>query len=161
MVLDVDSTLIQNEMIDLLADQAGVGQECAAITEAAMAGELDFEESLRRRVDLLAGQPAEIIDHAYEELVLTDGAETFIRTLKRLGYKVAIVSGGFVSFTSRLKDALDLDHAFANELEIKRGVLTGRLIGPIVDRAAKAQLLRELAATEEIDPEQVLSLIHI
>ena len=157
-VLDVDSTLIQNEMIDLLADQAGVGSECAAITEAAMAGELDFEESLRRRVDLLAGQPAEIIDHAYEKLVLTDGAETFIRTLKRLGYKVAIVSGGFVSFTSRLKDALDLDHAFANELEIKRGVLTGRLTGPIIDRAAKAELLRELAANEDIDPEQVVAI---
>ncbi len=157
-VLDVDSTLIQNEMIDLLADQAGVGPQCAAITEAAMAGELDFEESLRSRVDLLVGQPAEIIELAYGELALTPGAKTFIRTLKRLGYKVGIVSGGFVSFTSRLKDELDLDHAFANELEIKRGVLTGRLLGPIVDRAAKASLLRELATTEGIDPEQVVAV---
>lgn len=157
-VLDVDSTLIQNEMIDLLAAQAGVGEECAAITEAAMAGKLDFEESLRRRAALLAGQPVEIIDHAYEQLSLTDGAETFIRTLKHLGYKIAIVSGGFVSFTDRLKDELGLDHAFANELEHKRGVLTGELTGQIIDRAAKARLLTELAALEDIDVEQVVAV---
>lgn len=157
-VLDVDSTLIQNEMIDLLADQAGVGEECAAITEAAMAGKVDFEQSLRQRVALLAGQPIEIIDLAYEQLSLTDGAETFIRTLKHLGYKVAIVSGGFASFTDRLREDLGVDHAFANQLEHKRGVLTGGLIGPIVDRAAKARLLKELADIEDIDVEQVVAV---
>ena len=157
-VLDVDSTLIKNEMIDLLADQAGVGPQCASITESAMAGHLDFEESLRQRVALLAGQPVEIIDRAYEQLQLTAGAQTFIRTLKRLGYKVAIVSGGFVSFTDRLKASLGLDHAFANELEVRNGVLTGELTGPIVDRAAKAQLLTELAAVEDIDVEQVVAV---
>ncbi len=157
-VLDVDSTLIQNEMIDLLADQAGVGAQCAAITEAAMRGELDFAESLRERVSLLAGQPVEIIDRAYEQLRLTDGAPTFIATLKRLGFSVAIVSGGFTSFTDRLRDELGLDHSHANTLEQRRGVLTGELDGPIVDRAAKATILRELAAREGIEPEQVIAV---
>ncbi len=157
-VLDVDSTLIQNEMIDLLADQAGVGEECAAITAEAMAGKLDFEQSLRQRVNLLAGQPVDIIDRAFEQLVFTEGAETFIKTLKHLGYKVAIVSGGFVSFTDRLAEMLDLDHAFANELEVRRGVLTGELTGRIIDREAKADLLATLAETEGIDPAQVVAV---
>lgn len=157
-VMDVDSTLIQNEMIDLLADQAGVGEQCAAITEAAMNGQLDFEESLRQRVALLGGQPAEIIDRAYEKLELTDGAEDFIQTLKRLGYKVAIVSGGFSSFTGRLREKLDLDYAYANELEIKRGILTGELVGPVVDRAGKAALLETMAVSEDIAPEQVIAI---
>ena len=157
-VLDVDSTLIQNEMIDLLADQAGVGEQCAAITESAMQGELDFEESLRERVALLAGQPAEIIDRAYERLELTQGATTFIGTLKHLGYKVAIVSGGFTSFTRLLSDRLDLDYAKANNLEIRRGVLTGKIDGPVVDRAAKAEFLREIATIEGIALEQVVAV---
>lgn len=157
-MLDVDSTLIQNEMIDLLAEQAGVGVECAAITARAMAGELDFEASLRSRVALLAGQPEEIIDLAYDQLELTYGAETFIRTLKRLGYKVAIVSGGFTSFTERLKESLGIDHAHANTLERRRGVLTGEITGPIVDRAAKAALLERLAAEEGIALEQVVAV---
>ena len=153
-VLDVDSTLIQNEMIDLLADQAGVGEQCAAITESAMAGELDFEESLRERVNLLAGQPEEIIERAYERLELTEGAETFVRTLKHLGLKVAVVSGGFTSFTNRLSKDLNLDYAKANTLEIRRGVLTGKVTGPVVDRAAKAEYLRKLADREGISLEQ-------
>lgn len=157
-VLDVDSTLIQNEMIDLLADQAGVGEACADITEQAMAGRLDFEESLRSRVALLAGQPEEIIDLAYDQLELTYGADTFIRTLKRLGYKVAIVSGGFTSFTDRLKERLGIDHAHANTLDRKRGVLTGELSGPIVDRQAKAALLQELADKEGVSLEQVVAV---
>jgi len=157
-VLDVDSTLIQNEMIDLLADQAGVGQACAEITAQAMAGRLDFEESLRSRVALLAGQPEEIIDLAYDQLELTYGAETFVRTLKRLGYKVAIVSGGFTSFTDRLQESLGIDHAYANTLERRRGVLTGKLSGPIVDRKAKAALLEQIAAEEGIAPEQVVAV---
>ncbi len=157
-VLDVDSTLIQNEMIDLLADQAGVGKQCAAITEAAMEGKLDFEESLRERVRLLGGQPEEIIDLAFEQLQLTDGADRFIETLQRLGLKVAIVSGGFVSFTNRLKADLKLDYAYANELEIKRGIVTGELVGPIVDRAAKAELLKSIAAEENIALDQVVAI---
>lgn len=157
-VLDVDSTLIQNEMIDLLADQAGVGDACAEITALAMAGKLDFEESLRSRVALLAGQPEEIIELAYGQLEMTYGAETFIRTLKRLGYKVAIVSGGFTSFTDRLRDSLDIDHAYANTLERRRGVLTGELTGPIVDRKAKAALLERIAAEEGIALEQVVAV---
>ncbi len=157
-VMDVDSTLIQNEMIDLLADQAGVGDECAAITSAAMAGQIDFEESLRQRVALLAGQPEEIIDLAFAELKLTAGAKTFVRTLKRLGYKVAIVSGGFTSFTDRLQEQLDIDYAYANTLERRRGVLTGQLSGPIVDRKAKADLLTTLAEAEGIALEQVVAV---
>ena len=157
-VMDVDSTLIKNEMIDLLAEQAGVGEQCAAITSEAMAGKLDFEESLRQRVALLAGQPEDIIELAYAELQLTAGAKTFVRTLKRLGYKVAIVSGGFTSFTDRLKDLLDLDYAFANTLERRRGVLTGEITGPIVDRQAKAELLKTLAAEEGIALEQVVAV---
>lgn len=157
-VLDVDSTLIQNEMIDLLADQAGVGEACAQITAQAMAGSLDFEESLRQRVALLAGQPEEIIDLAYDQLELTKGAETFVRTLKRLGYKVAIVSGGFTSFTDRLQESLGIDHAHANTLDRKRGVLTGELSGPVVDRKAKAELLTKLADQEGIALEQVVAV---
>ena len=157
-MLDVDSTLIQNEMIDLLADQAGVGEQCAAITESAMAGELDFEESLRERVNLLAGQPEEIIERAYERLELTEGAETFVRTLKHLGLKVAVVSGGFTSFTNRLSKDLNLDYAKANTLEIRRGVLTGKVTGPVVDRAAKAEYLRKLADREGISLEQVVAV---
>lgn len=157
-ILDVDSTLIQNEMIDLLADQAGVGEQCAAITESAMQGELDFEESLRERVSLLAGQPVEIIDRAYERLELTKGANTFISTLKHLGYKVAIVSGGFTSFTRLLSDRLDLDYSKANTLEVRRGILTGKIDGPVVDRAAKAKFLREIATIEGIALEQVVAV---
>lgn len=157
-VLDVDSTLVQNEMIDLLADQVGQGEACAAITRAAMAGELDFESSLRERVRLLAGQPEEVIAAAYDELILTEGAETFIRTLKTLGYRVAIVSGGFTSFTDRLRDLLDIDYAYANTLEIRRGILTGELLGPIVDRGAKGSLLVELAEKEGISLEQVVAV---
>lgn len=157
-VLDVDSTLIQNEMIDLLAEEAGFGDECAAITEAAMRGELDFEEALRERVRLLAGQPEQIIDHAYERLELTAGAKTFVATLKRLGFKVAIVSGGFTSFTDRLRNYLDLDYSHANTLGVRRGVLTGELAGPVVDRAAKASLLVTLAQQEGIALDQVVAV---
>lgn len=157
-VLDVDSTLVQNEMIDLLADQVGMGEECAEITRSAMAGDIDFESALRQRVRLLAGQPQEIVDAAYDRLELTDGAEKFIRTLKKLGYKVAIVSGGFTSFTDRLRRRLDLDYAHANTLEIRRGVLTGELVGPIVDRRAKAALLIALAQQEGLALEQVIAV---
>lgn len=157
-VLDVDSTLIQNEVIDLLADVAGCGDEVAKLTESAMRGELDFEASLRSRVALLAGQPTEIVDVAYERMELTPGARTFVRTLKSLGYRVAVVSGGFTAFTDRLKEELDLDYAFANTLEVRRGVLTGGLAGRIVDRRCKAELLLEMAALEGIEATQVIAV---
>lgn len=157
-VLDVDSTLVQNEMIDLLADVAGCGDEVAAITESAMQGHLDFEQSLRARVALLAGQPVEIIDRAWERLDLTPGARTFVRTLRRLGLKIAIVSGGFTSITDRLVDELDLDFGFANTLDIRRGVLTGQVKGDIVDRERKAKLLLELATAEGLSPSQVIAV---
>lgn len=157
-VLDVDQTLIQNEAIDLIAEIAGCGEAVGAITAAAMAGELDFEESLRARCELLGGQPAEILDAAYAQLELAPGARTFVRTLKSLGYRVAIVSGGFSAFTERLKTELDLDYAFANTLGVRRGVLTGGLVGRIIDRQAKADLLIEMAALESIELSQIVAI---
>ncbi len=157
-VLDVDSTLIQDEVIDLLADIAGCGAQVAAITESAMRGELDFAESLQARVALLAGQPAKIIDQAFARLRMTPGARTFVRTLKRLGYRVAIVSGGFTDFTDRLAQELDLDYAYANTLEIQDGKLTGKTTGALVDRAGKAKLVRKMAEREGIQLSQVVAI---
>ena len=157
-VLDVDSTLIQNEVIDLLADEAGVGDACKAITERAMAGELDFEQSLNARVALLAGSSADIIDRAKQRLKLARGARTFVRTLHRLGFRTAIVSGGFTVFTDELKTELGLDHAHANELEIVDGIITGKIIGPVVDRARKAELLVEIAALENVPLDQTVAV---
>ncbi|MFT7648929.1 MAG: phosphoserine phosphatase [Candidatus Poriferisodalaceae bacterium] len=157
-VLDMDSTLIQNEVIDLLADEAGCGPEVEKITSQAMAGELDFSDSLRRRVALLAGQPVSIIDRAMERLELTPGTRTFTRTLRRLGYRVAVISGGFSQFTDYLAAELDLDHAHSNHLEIKDGVLTGELLGPIVDRRRKADLLIQIAEAEDVPLAQVVAV---
>jgi phosphoserine phosphatase len=156
--LDVDSTLIQDEVIDLLADEAGVGAEVAAITAAAMAGELDFEEALRARVALLAGSDTALLERARERLRLTPGARTFIRTLKRLGFRTAIMSGGFSAFTDALQADLGVDYAFANVLEVHDGRLTGRVTGPVVDRARKAQLLAEVAAVEGIELAQTVAV---
>ncbi len=157
-VLDVDSTLIQNEMIDLLAEEAGVAHQVAAITRRAMAGEIDFETALRERVRLLKGLPSSAIDAVAERIVLTPGARTFVATLKRLGMRVGVVSGGFTVFTARLKERLDLDHAEANELEIVDGFLTGELLGGIVDRERKAAVLREMAAASGIPLEQTVAI---
>jgi len=157
-VLDVDSTLIQNEVIDLIADVAGVGTEVAAITESAMRGELDFGQSLNARVQLLAGQPVEILDRAWDRLTLTPGARTFVRTLKSLGFSVAIVSGGFTFFTDRLKAELGLDYAYANTLETRRGVLTGRVTGRVVDKQMKATLLRQIAVEEGVELSQTVAV---
>ena len=157
-VLDVDSTLIQDEVIELLADEAGCGGEVRAITERAMAGELDFEASLRARVALLAGLDTAHLSRARDRVQLTPGARTFVRTLHRLGFKLAIVSGGFTYFTDHLQAELGLDHAFANELEIVDGRLTGGLVGPIVDRRRKAELLRQVAAAEGIHPDQTVAV---
>jgi phosphoserine phosphatase len=144
-VLDVDSTLIRDEGIDVLAAHAGVGASVAAVTERAMAGELDFAESLRRRVELLAGLPETAVHAVRDGLRLTPGARTFVRTLRRLGFHVGVVSGGFTVFTDRFVAELGLDFAAANELEIVDGKLTGNVLDPIVDRAGKAAALRRFA----------------
>jgi phosphoserine phosphatase len=157
-VLDVDSTLIQDEVIELLALEAGCLPQVRDVTERAMAGELDFEQSLRHRVRLLAGLELDALERARSAMRLTPGARTFVRTLKRLGYTVGIVSGGFRQFTDRLAEELDLDHAVANELEIVEGRLTGEVCGPIVDRARKAELLRSFAEAEGIPLSQAVAV---
>jgi phosphoserine phosphatase len=146
-VMDVDSTLVQGEVIELLAEQAGHGDEVARITEAAMRGELDFEASLRARVRLLEGLPLGAVDEVRRSLRLMPGAQTLVRTLKRLGYVTAIVSGGFTQVTDSLVERLGLDHAAANTLEVVDGRLTGGLVGPVIDRPGKAAALERFAAT--------------
>lgn len=157
-VMDVDSTLIQDEVIELLAAAAGKRDEVEAATALAMAGEVDFAESLVERVALLAGVPVQILDQVAAAIRLTPGARTLIRTLKRMGMKIGILSGGFTWFTDRLAAELELDHSYANELEIEDGYLTGRLLGPIVDRARKAEILREIARAEGIALDQVVAI---
>ena len=145
-VMDVDSTLIRGEAIDLLAARAGCGEKVAALTDAAMRGELDFAESLRERVALLAGLEITAVDSARSQLQLAPGARTLIRTLKRLGYRCGIVSGGFTQFTDGLVADLGIDYAAANTREVADGRLTGRVTGPVIDRAGKALALRRFAA---------------
>jgi phosphoserine phosphatase len=145
-VLDADSTLLQGEVIDLLAARCGCGSEVAAVTAAAMAGEIDFEQALRRRVALLAGMTEADLDAVRQALVLTPGARTLVRTLKRLGYAIAVVSGGFTQLIDDIVDGLGIDHLAANVLEVEDGTLTGGLVGPVVDRAGKADALRRFAA---------------
>ncbi|MFQ6172495.1 phosphoserine phosphatase SerB [Oryzobacter sp. R7] len=147
-VMDVDSTLIQDEVIELLADHAGRGPEVAAVTEAAMRGELDFTESLHARVATLAGLPASVLDDVRAAVRLTPGARTLVRTLKRLGFTVALVSGGFEEVVAPIGADLGVDHVRANRLEVEDGRLTGRVVGEVVDRAGKAAALREFAAVE-------------
>jgi phosphoserine phosphatase len=144
-VMDVDSTLIQDEVIELLARHAGCLEEVARVTQAAMRGELDFAGSLRARVALLEGLPAAAIEKVREEVRFTPGARTLVRTLKRLGYQVGIVSGGFTQITDDLAARLGIDFAAANTLEVVDGRLTGRVVGPIVDRPGKAAALRRFA----------------
>ncbi len=157
-VLDVDSTLIQDEVIELLAAEAGCVDQVRSVTERAMTGELEFEPALRERVRLLAGLDVAALDRAQEMMRLTPGARTFVRTLKRLGYTVGIVSGGFTHFTDRLAEELELDHAVANELEIIDGKLTGAVTGPVVDRAGKAELLKRFARAECIPLSQTVAV---
>ena len=144
-VFDVDSTLIQGEVIEMLAAHVGCEAQVRDITDAAMRGELDFAESLRRRVALLEGLPEEVLDEVGENLELTAGARTTIRTLKRLGFRCGVVSGGFTRVISKLVDELSLDFCAANELEVVDGKLTGRVTGEVVDRAGKAVALRRFA----------------
>jgi phosphoserine phosphatase len=157
-VLDVDSTLIQGEVIEMLAAHAGHEPEVADITEAAMRGELDFESSLRSRVKLLEGLDATAIDAVYDAIVLAPGARTMVRTLRRLGYRFAIVSGGFSQITDRLADDLGIHFSRANELEIVDGKLTGNIVGDVVDRAGKAHALREFAAEVGVDVGSVIAI---
>ncbi|MFW6774881.1 phosphoserine phosphatase SerB [Nocardioides sp. CPCC 205120] len=157
-VMDVDSTLIQGEVIEMLAAHAGCEREVAEVTEAAMRGELDFEESLRQRVARLEGVEASALDAVYEGIRLAPGARTMVRVLKRLGYRFAIVSGGFSQVTDRLAAELGIDFARANELEIVDGRLTGRIVGPVVDRAGKAVALRQFAAEVGVSVESVIAI---
>ena len=157
-VLDVDSTLIQDEVIELLAIEAGCLDRVRDVTERAMAGEIDFEVALRERVRLLAGLDVDALERARRAVRLTPGARTFVRTLKRLGYSVGIVSGGFTQFTDGLAEELELDHAEANELEIIDGHLTGEVLGAVVDRARKATLLRGFAQAEGIPLSQAVAV---
>jgi phosphoserine phosphatase len=157
-VMDVDSTLVQGEVIEMLAAQAGCEAEVARVTAQAMAGELDFEASLRARVALLEGLPASAVDAVRAQVRLTPGGRTLVRTLKRLGYAVGIVSGGFTCVTDDLVQELGLDHALSNTLEVVDGRLTGRVTGPVVDRARKAQALREFAALQGVTMAQTVAI---
>lgn len=157
-VMDVDSTLVQGEVIEMLAAHAGCEAEVARVTEAAMRGELDFEQSLRERVALLEGLDASALDKVYDEVQLNPGARTMVRTLKRLGYRFAMVSGGFSAVTDRIAADLGFDYARANDLEVVDGKLTGRVIGAVVDRAGKASALREFAAELGIDEKSVIAI---
>ena len=155
---DMDSTLIQAEVIDELAKLAGVGDRVAAITESAMRGELDFKESFRRRMTLLEGLEESVLAGVAEHLPITQGAERLITNLKRLGYKVAILSGGFTYFAEHLQRRFGVDYVYANRLEFRGGRLTGGVQGEIVDGRRKAELLREIAAREGIRLEQVIAV---
>jgi phosphoserine phosphatase len=157
-VLDVDSTLVRGEVIDELAARAGRAAEVARITAAAMNGELDFAQSLRARVAALEGLPVEVLDEVRETLVLTPGARTLIRTLKRLGFRCGIVSGGFTQITDPLAEQLGLDFAAANTLEVADGRLTGGLVGEIVDRAGKARALARFADRYGIPLDQTVAV---
>ncbi len=155
---DMDSTLIQAEVIDELAKVAGVGEQVAAITEAAMRGEIDFSESFRRRLALLKGMDESVLQGIAEGLPITEGAERLISNLKRFGYKVAILSGGFTYFANYLKQKLGIDYVFANQLDFRDGKLTGEVKGDIVDGQMKAKMLMQLAEQEGISLEQVIAV---
>jgi phosphoserine phosphatase len=155
---DMDSTLIQAEVIDELAKAAGVGAEVAKITESAMRGEIDFSESFRSRLRLLKGLEESRLEEIAQQIPLTDGAERLIGTLRKLGYRTAILSGGFTYFGRRLQKQLGIDYLHANELEIRDGRVTGEVAGEVVDGRRKALLLREIAARENISLEQVIAV---
>ena len=157
-VMDVDSTLVQGEVIEMLAEHAGCRDEVARVTEQAMAGEMDFAASLRARVALLQGVPADVLDAVYADIVLTPGARTLIRTLRRLGYRFALVSGGFTQVIDALAADLGVDYSAANTLEVVDDRLTGRLVGPVLDRAGKAAALRQFAAEAGIPMSNTIAI---
>lgn len=157
-VLDVDSTLIQQEVIELLAAHAGVEEKVRLITEQAMRGELDFSASLQARVALLKGLPVNVIDEVRDQILLTPGARTLVETLQKLGHSVAVVSGGFTEVIEPILKDLSISHYRANTLGVENGLLTGLVDGPIIDRAAKAQALRDFAALESVNLEQTIAI---
>ncbi len=157
-VFDMDSTLIQAEVVDELAKEAGVGTEVCRITESAMRGEIDFKESLRQRLHLLRGLDRAALDAVAERIPLTDGAERLIANLKRYGYKIGIISGGFTYFGGKLQKQLGIDYLYANELEIIDGKITGNVLGDIVDAERKAELLADIARREDISLQQVIAV---
>lgn len=157
-VFDMDSTLIEAEVIDELAREAGVGDQVAAITERAMLGELDFSQSFAERLALLKGLDESVLEGIAQRLKLTEGAEHLLKSLKSLGYRTAILSGGFTYFARHLQQKLGIDYIYANELEIENGKVTGRVSGRIVDGQRKAELLLEIAARENVSREQVIAV---
>jgi phosphoserine phosphatase len=157
-VFDVDGTLIDAEMIDELAQAAGVGGKVSEITSRAMNGEIEFKEALKERVRLLKGLDASILESIVENLDVTPGAEELITSLKALGYKVALISGGFIQFVERIKEKLGIDYVYANTLVIEDGKLTGELVEPIIDAERKAELMREIAEKENLLMEQIVAV---
>ena len=157
-VFDMDSTLIDAEVIDELAIEAGVGEQVAAITEAAMQGEIDFKQSFTQRMALLKGLDVSVLQSVAERLRLNEGAEHLISTLRKLGYKTAIVSGGFTFFGEYLQQRLGVDYVYANQLDIKDGLVTGQVSGDIIDGQRKAELLREIAEKEGLKLQQVIAV---
>ena len=158
LVMDVDSTLIMEEGIDLLGEEAGVGAQVAAITERAMRGELDFEVSLRERVALLKGLPEDIFDRIAERIHFTPGAEDLVKELHKRGYKVGLVSGGVHETVDRLAEQLGVDYVKANRLEIKQGLLTGQVLGEIVTRDTKLAMLNAWAAENNLELNQTIAM---
>jgi phosphoserine phosphatase len=157
-VMDVDSTLIQQEVIELLGKYAGKEAEIREITQRAMRGELDFEASLRARVALLAGLPESVLSEVRSEILLTPGARTLVATLKKLGHSVAVVSGGFTAVIEPILKDLEISHYRANTLEVRDGKITGEVVGDVIDRAAKATALRDFAALEGVSIEQTIAI---
>lgn len=157
-MMDVDSTLIQDEVIELIAEEAGTLDAVRDVTDRAMRGEIEFNDSLRERVQQLAGTPVEALDRVRDRVRLTPGARTFVRTLQRLGYDVALVSGGFHEIVDRVAAELGIRHVSANRLEVADGRLTGRTSGPVVDRAGKARVLRETAEKVGVTVEQTVAI---
>jgi phosphoserine phosphatase len=157
-VFDVDGTLIDAEMIDELAKAAGVGGKVSEITSRAMNGEIEFKQALKERVHLLKGLPATILDSIVDNLDVTPGAEELIMALKALGYKIALISGGFTQFVEKIKEKLSIDYVYANKLVIEDGKLTGEVVEPIIDAERKAELMREIAQNENLLMEQVVAV---
>ena len=157
-VFDVDGTLIDAEMIDELAKAAGVGGKVSEITSRAMNGEIEFKQALKERVQLLKGLPVGVLDSIVENLDVTAGAEELITALKALGYKIALISGGFTQFVEKIKEKLGIDYVYANKLVIKDGKLTGEVVEPIIDAERKAELMKEIAEKENLLMEQVVAV---
>ena len=158
LVMDVDSTLIMEEGIDLLGEEAGVGAQVAAITERAMRGELDFEAALRERVALLKGLPEDIVARSAERIHFTPGAEDLVKELHKRGYKVGLVSGGFHETVDRLAEQLGIDYVKANRLEIQQGILTGQVLGEIVTKDTKLAMLKAWAAENKLELNQTIAM---